>query len=344
MMGSAEVLFPPERALDLTRLSDIEAESVECLWPGRIPKGKVTLLVGDPGVGKSFASLAIAAAVTNGSPLPDSEQRPSQTVLIWNGEDGTADTIRPRAEAVGAALERMRVIEGEITEDGARAPFGLHSIELLAKCVEEIGDVGLVIVDPLAALLAGIDAHRDAEIRSALQPLADFAERFSIAVLAIAHLNKKQAEQVLYRVGGSIGFVGLARSVLLAAEDPEDGRRAIASLKCNLAAKPNAVEYRIDTEGRFWWGSSCPDLTADHLLRSVRAERYGGAREKAERFLNEVLAAGPLPAKDLEAFALDRGINPRTLERARRDLGVCAVRRGKERVLSLPEAKTANVL
>jgi putative DNA primase/helicase len=327
------------RTLALTRLSDVETQKIEWLWSARIPKGKVTLLVGDPGAGKSFISLAIAANVTTGAPLPGGERHDPQSVLIWNGEDGTADTIRPRSEAAGANLERVYVIEGETTADGTHLPFGLASIDLLIEYVAAAADVGLVIVDPLAALLAGVDAHRDAEIRSSLQPLADFAERFGVAILVIAHLNKRDAERALYRVGGSIGFVGLARSVLLAAVDPEDGRRAIAPLKCNLAAMPAPIEYRIDEEGRFWWGAASGELTADHLLRSVRPERYGGARTTAERFLRDVLANGPVPAKDLILFAEDRGINSRTIERARRDLGVRSVKQGKEWVLCLPEIR-----
>ncbi len=326
----------PGRTLALARLVDVEAQAIEWLWPARIPKGKVTLLVGDPGAGKSFVSLAISASVTNGTPLPGGKEHSPQSVLIWNGEDGTADTIRPRSEAAGADLSRTFVIEGETGPDGVQTPFGLHSIDLVANHVAQVGDVGLVIVDPIAALLAGIDAHRDAEIRSSLQPLADFAERHDVAVLAIAHLNKRAAEQALYRVGGSIGFVGLARSVLLAAVDPEDGRRAIAPLKCNLAAMPSPIQYSIDTEGRFWWGSASGELTADHLLRSVRPERYGGARDTAERFLRDVLANGPLQATDLEAFAEDRGIAVATLKRARRALGVITKRTREGWTVCLP--------
>jgi hypothetical protein len=155
--------------------------------------------------------------------------------------------------------------------------------------------------------------------------------------LLVAHLNKREAERALYRVGGSIGFVGLARCVLLAATDPEDGRRAIAPLKCNLAALPAPIEYRIDDEGRFWWGQPANELTAENLLRSVKPERYGGARQKAEEFLREVLSDDELPAKDVELLAEDRGINARTLNRARRDMGVRSVKKGREWVLSLCE-------
>ena len=256
--------------------------------------------------------------------------------MIWNGEDGTADTIRPRAEAAGADLSRMFVIEGELLEDGTHSPFGLGSVDLLVEYVERAGDVGLVIVDPIAALLAGVDAHRDSEIRSSLQPLADFAENSGVGVLAIAHLNKKEAERALYRVGGSIGFVGLARSVLLAAIDPEDGRRAIAPLKCNLAALPDPIQYRIDDEGKFWWGCTSGELTADHLLRSVRPDKYGGARASAEAFLRETLADGPRPANELDALAEEHGISERTLKRARATLAVQTKKTKEGWIVCLP--------
>jgi putative DNA primase/helicase len=324
----------PKRSLALTRLADIEPQQVEWLWTGRIPMGKLTLLVGDPGAGKSFASLAIAAAVSNGTPLPGGETRDARSVIIWNGEDGKDDTIRPRAEAAKGDLRRMFVIDGEVGEDGKHSPFGLNCVDLLAEYVSNVGDVGLVIVDPIAALLAGIDAHKDAQIRSALQPLADLTESSGVPVLAIAHLNKKEAERALYRVGGSIGFVGLARSVLLAGEDPETGQRAIAPVKCNLAAMPPPIKYRIDNEGVFWWGSASGELTAERLLRSTQP-KYGGALEKAEQFLRDVLAAGPLAAKDLEAFALDQGINASTLKRARANLGICVRRQERKWVAFL---------
>jgi hypothetical protein len=341
-MGSGSLLFGGNgamshgRTLSLTRLADVEPQRVEWLWAARVPRGKVTLLVGDPGAGKSFASIAIAASVTNGTALPGGSKQDCQSVLIWNGEDGTADTIRPRAEAVGADLERIFVIEGELTEEGEHKPFGLLSIDLLAQHVARTAGVGLVIVDPIAALLAGVDAHRDSEIRSSLQPLADFAESFGVAVLAIAHLNKREAERALYRVGGSIGFVGLARSVLLAAIDPEDGRRAIAPLKCNLAAMPAPIEYRIDDEGVFWWRPPADDLTADRLLRSARPDKDGGALQEAKAFLREVLAEGPRHAVDVEALAEEHQVADATLKRARKALGVLTKKTKDGWVVCLP--------
>jgi hypothetical protein len=322
----------PDGGLDLMPLTIVAPERLEWLWRHRIPRGKVTILCGDPGVGKSFASLAIAAAVTHGRPLPDGESTEPSNVILWNAEDGLGDTIRPRAEKCGVDLERCFVVNGK---------FGLSDIDKLRSAVQD-KSAALVIIDPIAALLAGVDSHKDNDIRAALQPLVDMAAHTGAAVLAIMHLRKAEAERALYRVGGSIGFTGLARSVLLCAADPEDGRRAIAPLKSNLAAAPSPVEFRIDTEGTFWWGLPSQELTADHLLRATK-NVHGGAVREAEAVLRQLLANGPRAAKDVEAVCKERMLSERSVTRARKNLGVHSERsKGRagcpkgEYILSLP--------
>jgi putative DNA primase/helicase len=338
----AQVTVENGRRLELVRLSDVEPVEIEWLWQNRIPRSKVTLLVGDPGAGKSFACLAIAAAITNGCALPDdTSKRAPSSALLWNGEDGVEDTIRVRAGMVGAALDRLQVIRGTIDDEGRRAPFSLHDVARLRETIESAHDECLVIVDPVAALLGGVDAHRDNEVRATLQPLVELARDARVAVLCVLHLNKGEARRTLYRVGGSIGFVGIARSVLLAAVDPEDGRRAIAPLKANLSAPASPVEYRIDDEGRWWWGPLADDLSADYLLRSARRER-APSRHEAEDLLREALRNGPQPTKIIEKAAETAGIRPSALNRARKKLGVIADRVGGvadagEWVLSLPK-------
>jgi hypothetical protein len=335
------------RRLDLVRLSDVDPEKIEWLWQDRIPRSKVTLLVGDPGAGKSFASLAIAAAITQGHQLPDDvTKRVPSNVLLWNGEDGIEDTIRVRAGALGVALDRLQVIRGTIDDEGRRAPFSLLDVARLREVIECTDNECIVIVDPVAALLGGIDSYRDNEIRATLQPLVELARDAHVAVLCVLHLNKSEACRALYRVGGSIGFVGVARSVLLAALDPEDGRRAIAPLKANLSAPARPVEYRIDSEGRWWWGGVADDLTAEYLLSTGRRERAPSRRE-AEDFLREALATGPQPTKTIEKAAEAAGIRRSALNRARQKLGVIADRVGGlayagEWMISLP--KTSKVL
>jgi hypothetical protein len=330
------------RRLELVRLCDVEPEKIEWLWQDRIPRSKVTLLVGDPGAGKSFASLAIAAAITQGHELPDDvTKRVPSNVLLWNGEDGIEDTIRVRAGALGVALDRLQVIRGTIDDEGRRAPFSLLDVARLREVIECTRNESIVIVDPVAALLGGIDTYRDSDIRANLQPLVDLARDAHVAVLCVLHLNKSEACRALYRVGGSIGFVGLARSVLLAALDPEDGRRAIAPLKANLAAPARPVEYRIDAEGRWWWGAVADDLSAEYLLSAGRRERAPSRRE-AEDFLRKTLANGPQPTKKIQKAAKAAGIGPSALARARKRWGVIADRVGGladagEWVLSLPK-------
>jgi putative DNA primase/helicase len=304
--------------LNIISLADVEPEFVEWLWRGRVPRGKITLLVGDPGSGKSFASLAISAAITHGRPLPDDAlAHAAGSVILWNGEDGIEDTIRVRAESCGVRLDKMHVIESARDPKGRKMSFGLGHVSFIGDEIRKRGNVQLVVIDPIAALLAGVDSHRDAEVRSALQPLVDLARDHDVAVLCVLHLRKSEAQRALYRVGGSIGFVGLARSVLLAARDEDSGRRAIVPIKQNLAAPVDPVEYDIGPEGEFWWGSAAPDLSAERLLSAAQPSHERTAMRDAQEAILETLADQDHLAADLEAAVLEAGIAKKTFERAR---------------------------
>lgn len=307
--------------LDIVRLADVTPEQVDWLWRARIPRGKVTLLVGDPGAGKSFAALAIAASITNGTPLPgDDSLREPGNVLLWNGEDGIEDTIRVRADAVGVNLDRIHVIRGGFNEAGEPRPFSLGDVEHLGAEMRRLGGIRMVVIDPVSVLLAGVDTHRDAEVRSTLQPLVELARSACVAVLVVLHLRKGEAERIVYRVGGSIGFVALARSVLLVGSD-EDGRRAIAPVKANLCAPPQPVEFRIDGDGQWWWGKTNSDLSAEHLL-AVNGVKRGSALRAAIEFFEDALANGERDAKEVIREADALSIPRRTQDRARKDLRV----------------------
>jgi putative DNA primase/helicase len=315
-----------QRSLDLVRLAEVEPEELRWLWRGRIARGKVTMIVGDPGDGKSYLTLAIAAAISLGKALPDGEATRASDCILWNGEDGLADTIRVRAERVGADLSRLHVIQAVTGSDGARVPFGLQHLPDLYAELERRGDVDLVVIDPLAALLAGIDAHKDAEVRSLLQPLSDLAIGTGVAVVVVAHLNKATAQRALYRVGGSIGFVGLARSVLLVARDHESGRRAVAQIKSNLAEQVPPIEFTIDDRG-LWWGGIAEDLNSDRLLAAPMDGEERSAIDEAKRAILDALedAEGELSARELDKAMRAASISQRTCERARAAL----VRDGK---------------
>jgi len=316
--ANGQVAQPPSRALDLATLADVEPEAIAWLWRGRIARGKVSMIVGDPGDGKSYLSLAIAAAISRGNALPDGEAAAPADCLLWNGEDGLEDTIRIRAECVGADLARIHVIRGTIDTSGQRESFGLHHVQEIHREIKRRGNIAAVFIDPLGALLAGVDAHRDAEVRSALQPLADLARETGVAIVPIAHLNKAPTGRSIYRVGGSIGFVGLARSVLLVAKDQDTGRRAIVQLKSNVAEQVQPVEFRIDNEG-LWWIGVADELTADRMLAPAIDGNERSARDEAQAAILDAInnAGGELQARDLDKAVLEAGVSQRTYERAR---------------------------
>ncbi|MFY9737700.1 MAG: AAA family ATPase [Candidatus Cybelea sp.] len=309
--------------LDLVDLSTVEPEQVSWLWNGRIPRAKVTVLAGDPGAGKSFLSVAISAAITGGPPLPDDDavQPTSGRVIMWNGEDGIADTIRPRADACGMDTSKCTVVRGTLDAEGKCHPFSLADVAQLEDEIEGFGDVAALVIDPIQALLGGVDSHKDAETRAALQCLVTLAERTGVAVIVVMHLRKAEAQKALYRVSGSIAFVAFARSVLLVAVDEETGRRAIAPLKHNLCAAPKPVEFSIDEEGAFSWGAVAEDLDAERLLRAPQSrsnEQEPSASDKARSAILRTLLSGEASADELTKAVTAAGVSVRTLERTRK--------------------------
>jgi hypothetical protein len=326
---------PDDTAADgpvVVRLDTVTPEAVTWLWPGRIPRGKLTLVVGDPGLGKSTALLDFAARVSIGGRLPDGGGAPAGDVVLLTAEDGLADTVRPRLEAAGGDCTRVHVLTA-LRRRGQERPVSLVEADLvqLEGVVRDVRPV-LVIVDPLSAYLGKVDSNTDAAVRGVLAPLARLAETLGVAVVAVMHLNKSQT-QALYRPGGSIAFVAQARSVLGVVADPDrEGRRLLVSLKNNLAEAPRALAFRIAaTPGGVasveWMGQLATPGNVEALLRTPDAGERS-AVEEAAAFLRETLAEGPRPARTVAADARELGISVAALNRARRRLGVRTVRRG----------------
>jgi AAA domain len=338
---------------DLVCVADIAAEPIRWLWPGRLPLGKLAVLDGDPGVGKSTITLTIAAKVSTGSPFPDGSRPEPADVVLLSAEDEIGDTIRPRLEAAGANLERCWVLP-DVRPEGEppRPPELPLDLDQLEGYVKDRG-AALVVIDPLMAFLSGqVDAHRDQDVRRALASMAAMAARTGAAVLIVRHLNKTSGGNPLYRGGGSIGIVGAARAGLLAAPDPDDEhRRILAVTKSNLAAMPEALAYRLAPDEQYgvarvvWEGATTH--TAADLLR-VRPREDDGeapAREEAETVLREILADGPVPARRVKQLARDAGVAERTLDRARLALGATTRREGfgpgAQYLWALPDAMLA---
>ena len=268
------------------RLGDYTPEKVDWVWDQRIPRGKPSILAGDGGEGKSYATLGIAAALTTGKMLPGGSPAEPGKVLMWNGEDAPADTIYARAESAGADLSRIIMLE-EINDRGKRQPFSLRHLPVLEAHLADDPEISLVVIDPITALLTGIDSHRDTEVRSALQPLSDLAKRSKTAILMVMHLNKSEHASVLHRLSGSIGFGALARSVLFLGTHAQSGRKSIDCIKHNLSkGQPDPVEFAIGDDG-FRWVGFAPGLTARAIsLSRAKAERdaKGPTRDLWEDF------------------------------------------------------------
>jgi len=203
-------------------LSEVKAEQVSWLWRGRIPRGKLSIWEGDPGIGKSAATTDVAARVSVGRPWPDGAPCEAAGVVLLSAEDGLADTIRPRLDAAGGDPSRVLALATVQDAHGERLVSIPEDLEIIRLGIERV-NAKLMIVDPLMAFLSGdVNSHRDQDVRRALAPLAAVAESTGAAVVVVRHLNKDSGGNVLYRGGGSIGIIGAARCALLVAKHPED--------------------------------------------------------------------------------------------------------------------------
>lgn len=326
----------------LVTVYDVLPERVRWLWPKHIPLGKLTVLDGDPGLGKSTLTLDLAARVTTGSPLPDKTAAGAQgAVLIASAEDGVADTIRPRLAAAGADLEMVKVLDHvEATKaDGSTEERPLVLPEDMGVIEEAIVSTGavLVVIDPFAAFLAEkVDSYKDQHVRRALMPLAKLAGRTGAAVVIVRHLSKSGGPNAIYRGGGSIGIIGAARAGLIVAPDPGDPtRRILAVTKSNLAQMPPALAYRLVSDelhdcGRIVWEGPTKHRADDLLATPVKEDvDESSALAAAEAFLEEVLADGDLWTGEVKAEAKAAGVAWRTVERAKARLGLRAIKAGR---------------
>lgn len=357
-------------ACDHVGLGQLQPETIQWLWPGRLPVGKLVLLEGDPGLGKSTLALDLAARLTRGAPWPRPpaegaalpeplSHAPLGHILICSAEDGPEDTILPRFLAADGQVEHATLIRGVRTERGVDAlslPDHIQALKNLLVTLDAQGadTFRLLIIDPIVAYLAGsIDTHKDHSVRRALHPLADFAQEFALTVLVIRHLNKGSGP-ALYRGGGSIGMTGAARMVLLVGEDPQDERevppsqkrRLFAVVKSNLAAIPTTLSFTLEDTGtaaRVAYGDSS-QLSADQIVSSHVNGEEKGALHEAVGFLKEQLTYGPRTYKELLQSARAEGIAERTLYRARTRLGVVSAPTGFHgpHLLRLPDVAKSN--
>jgi putative DNA primase/helicase len=324
-----KLTLPPHRraprGLISHRASEVLPEQIEWLWPGRIAAGKLTLIGGKPGLGKSLVTVSIASTVTLGAQWPCNEGcSPCGSVVIFSAEDGLADTIVPRLMAAGADRTRVELVTG-VSRGEDRRTFDLKAdIDLLEQKVRALGDVRLIIIDPISAYMGKAHGHGNVETRNVLEPVAEMADRLRIAVVAITHLNKGGAgnQGVLERFTGSIAFIAAARTgFAIIGDDENEGRVLFLQVKNNIAPAQRGLAFRClqkivgdEIVASFVdWENEHVAQSADDALRATETAegtRGGSAKDQAVQFLQSILAPGvPVLVQDIGRDAVGAGLH-----------------------------------
>ena len=310
------VLKEPSKpeTVKIIRMSDVELTPVDWLWKPYLPFGKLSVLQGNPGEGKTYFAMHLAAACTNGKLLPNMERMEPFNVIYQTAEDGLGDTVKPRLIEAGADLDRVLVI------DDSEVQLTL-SDERIEKAIVE-NNARLVIIDPIQAYLgADVDMNRANEVRPIFMRLGQVAQRTGCAILLIGHLNKAAGMQSLQRGLGSIDIAAAVRSVMFIGKLKHDPTmRILTHEKSSLAPPGASLAFSLGDEGGFRWVGEY-DITADEMLSSIEPQRETKTQQ-AKDLICTLLAGGKqVLSEDIDKAALERGIPGRTVRDAKRELG-----------------------
>jgi RecA-family ATPase len=299
-------------------MDNIEEEEIDWVWRLRLGRGKLNSFEGDPEIGKSYVSLAIAADLSNGRALPfDSEPEAPLKSLIISREDNPADTIKPRLRLLGADMSMIAIPHRD-----SRPSLDPN---LIASVLDE-WPAAYIVVDPVIALTGGRNTDKASDVRALLDPLVSIAAKYRSSIVLIRHLNKNDGAKAMYRGQGSIDFTAICRSIFTFAMDPNTlGRRLMIHSKGSLSGKSRTLEFFIDDDGRFRWGAES-DETADEALGAgePKSKREAQQLEAAKTFLHQTLSNGPMPSGKVKERAESAGIANKTLWRAKEELEVKA--------------------
>jgi len=316
----------------LTNMASVTPERIAWIWEGYLARGKLTLLTGDPDLGKSQIALDIAARITRGTHFPQGAEAPVGEVLLITSEDDPHDTIAPRLEANGADVQRIEHLGNYLSQKGKRGRrLNLRdNLEIMAAALARMDKPRLIIVDALSSYLGeGTQGNSQNDIRAIIDPVSEWAGENRIAVLGIMHPPKGKQDKAIHLVGGSFAFAAAARIVLGVMRDPDNPeRRLMVPIKCNIGQKPLGRGYSIQVKQvstgsspYIVWDDAPVDYTADQLTADNPTQN-GGAESEAKDFLRQLLANGPVEAGEVKRAANADFIRERTLNRAKKTLKV----------------------
>lgn len=306
-----------------SNLGEIKPKTISWIWNGRIPLGMLTLIAGDPGLGKSFLSIWICSRLSRGATFPDNTA-PAITggSIYLPAEDSAAYAIRPRADANQADASKIYILEDSSLDI-------VKDLKRIRAKLDEDPAIKQLVIDPLNSFLGQVDYFKDTSVRAVLAPLCRFIEERNIACIGIMHLNKKIDLGGIYRIGGSIAFSGVARSVLAVTAHPEDEtKRLFRPLKMNYAKKPHALAFSIGDDLRLSFDDK-PVLIDQNDSLSLAPTQEGTENSFATEWLRDRLADGGAELKDIIKDASEVQISRRTLFYCRKKLGLASRASGR---------------
>ena len=333
---------PVKRSVELVRMAEVVEKPIEWLWPGFVPLGKMTLLAGAGGTGKSMLSCSMASIVTTAGVWPDATRcNVAGNALIWSSEDDPADTIKPRLLAMNADVNRVGIIRAVKTGKDGDVPFDpSRDMDALRDAAKAIGGVTLLVIDPIVSAVSG-DMNKANEVRRSLQAIVDFAAEMNCAVIGITHFAKSTTgRNPAERVIGSQAFAAFARMVLVAAKDEETDNRVFTRAKSNISLDDGGFNYTIqevmlpsgNKAMRIVWGDAIKGSSREILATVEKNDNPDDSRpqlKEAKMFLHDALKDGKRPAREVIELAKNQlGIAEKTLRRAQHELGIVVSKDG----------------
>ncbi len=333
-------IIAPRNKIVFLKSSEIVSKPIDWLWEGKIAKGKVTMIAGDPGLGKSQTTIFLAGVVSNGGEFPGGHKCDKGSVLFFSAEDDPEDTINPRLEAVGADRSKISIFSS-VNRNGKDKFFDLSKdIDLLENTLQEGKDVSLIIVDPITAFLGDTDSHVNAEVRALLSLLSKIASKYSVAIVVVTHLNKSSGGSPLNKITGSLAFVAAARGAFMVIKDENDeSRRLFLTVKNNIANDMGGFAFRVEgveldnnvKTSRVVWEPEGINMSAVEAMKQQRDDE--GVDRKSVEWLENFLRNYPegVSFDVVQKEAMRQGISKRTLYRAEKECFIDKIFNGQRK-------------